>query len=599
MSGKYFAFFILVLGFLFCSSQKSTVERKRDFAEATVPEFSGLAGVVIGPNGEVTLSWLSAQDLTSLPSAMVYEICLSLVPGGCLANFTANYTTVPGATQYTLTNLSAGVTYYAVVRARNEWGISDNNQVEKSFSVPGWFSYWGSSANNNEKVLAVASANDGYLFCLEFSVPTFNPNDFPLLAHLIPKIPYPGSSGGAKQSMVVKINLSGKAEWFSFIGQSSSVYHQCRDIAFVSDGFVVLLQVNGSISSLDGKTPINHYSGGEDILLVKFSLSGNLLWYTFWGGSQNETPEKMDILPSGKILVLGTADGPHGVPLIGYAYQGNRDALFVNFSAHGAYESHLYLGASSEQYGIALALANERVALGLYSDGNFTVNGQNPNLAHSFGSKLGFAVVVFTNNFVYNWHTFFGTNSGDVLLKGLVYQSGGWFFLAQTSQDIAVFDGKNPLVSRFGDQDMLLGRYSDAGQLQWFTYMGSVNNESAVGIVRLGDGVLVGGNCEGNIPLYLGNSPRYNFGGEGDICLFAFNSQGGLLWYSFSSLPGLDSLYYFILASQGNLLFGGSYSGQPAADSLNGIFKIGVTNKNSAIYSAGLLLNLNQEGKIR
>ena len=45
------------------------------------------------------------------------------------------YTTVAGATSYTITNLTPGNPYYFVVRAQDQAGNIDTNKVEKSATV--------------------------------------------------------------------------------------------------------------------------------------------------------------------------------------------------------------------------------------------------------------------------------------------------------------------------------------------------------------------------------------------------------------------------------------------------------------------------------
>ena len=71
--------------------------------------------------GEIYLSWTAGSDNLTTTGNLVYEICQSLVNGGCDA-FTATYTTAAAALNRNVTGLTSSTTYYYRAKTRDEAG---------------------------------------------------------------------------------------------------------------------------------------------------------------------------------------------------------------------------------------------------------------------------------------------------------------------------------------------------------------------------------------------------------------------------------------------------------------------------------------------
>lgn len=77
-----------------------------------------------------TLRWNPATDDRTPSSAIVYDIYQATSPGG--EDFeTPTYTSPADAGSYTTPDLSPGVSYYFVVRARDQDGNRDPNLTER------------------------------------------------------------------------------------------------------------------------------------------------------------------------------------------------------------------------------------------------------------------------------------------------------------------------------------------------------------------------------------------------------------------------------------------------------------------------------------
>lgn len=117
---------------------RATLRRVRVLDRAP-PRFAGLLRAttcIPGPAGgegrssRYTLAWAPADDNVTPRSRLVYEVYQATAPGG--EDFSApTYAAPRGATSFATPLLAADVTYYFVVRARDEAGNRDSNAVER------------------------------------------------------------------------------------------------------------------------------------------------------------------------------------------------------------------------------------------------------------------------------------------------------------------------------------------------------------------------------------------------------------------------------------------------------------------------------------
>lgn len=120
-----------------------TVQAQPPGGDTTPPVFAGLVSAVTctpGPvrPGEMTpyhLSWHAAHDDVTPSSEIVYDIFMSTTSGG--ENFNQpTWTSTPGATKFQTPDLPVQSAYYFVVRARDQAGNEDSNDVEREGVSP-------------------------------------------------------------------------------------------------------------------------------------------------------------------------------------------------------------------------------------------------------------------------------------------------------------------------------------------------------------------------------------------------------------------------------------------------------------------------------
>jgi alpha-tubulin suppressor-like RCC1 family protein len=100
--------------------------------DSQAPTFGGAQAASGVSASQITVSWAAATDSVTAPASLVYEVCRTAEPDGCVNQFTASEVTPPGVTSFTMGGLAEGTRYYFVVRARDEAGNLDRNTSEVS-----------------------------------------------------------------------------------------------------------------------------------------------------------------------------------------------------------------------------------------------------------------------------------------------------------------------------------------------------------------------------------------------------------------------------------------------------------------------------------
>lgn len=115
----------------------NTVEKSAKTASSPdilPPTFAGLESATALGARSIDLRWSSATDDTSKADGIFYDVFTATTSGG--EDFTSpSFSTLGGATSFTLTGLTPLTTYYVVVRARDQAGNQDKNVVERTIKT--------------------------------------------------------------------------------------------------------------------------------------------------------------------------------------------------------------------------------------------------------------------------------------------------------------------------------------------------------------------------------------------------------------------------------------------------------------------------------
>ena len=185
---------------------------------------------------------------------------------------------------------------------------------------------------------------------------------------------------------VLKLDPNGAYVWHTFYGSNSPLREFVQDIQYdsVGHGLFLIGTVAGNFNGPGNTAPLNPYSGGYDVVIMRLSVQGGYLWHTFYGSTANEYGNGSQLGTDGSIYAAITSggywDGPGGIHPIGQFVGNPYDAGFLKLSPSGSYQWHAFFGASGDDQGTNMTLQgggrNRVIGVG-YSDATWNA----PNTA--------------------------------------------------------------------------------------------------------------------------------------------------------------------------------------------------------------------------
>lgn len=282
---------------------------------------------------------------------------------------------------------------------------------------------------------------------------------------------------------LVKFNAAGARIYGTYFGGSDSDYAQ--RIAVHDAGYTI---IGGGTRSLTGMATTGAHQtvhgGGDEAFMAKFSLSGQRIWCTYYGGAGSELLGGLDIGSDESIAFCGTTNSTNNIALPNadqYALSGPQDGFAGRFSSNGGRIWASYVGGTA-------------------SDGAYDI---------AFLGTLSVGITGFTN-------------SANRLAKAV----------AGTAD-----------ITWNGGKDAYLARYSESGAKLWATYHGGPADDYGHGIAY-GDlnKVVICGATQSTSGMATPGAAQPNLGGESDAFVASFTVSNGVkLWSTYNGGPDLDS----------------------------------------------------------
>ncbi|MCR9144060.1 MAG: hypothetical protein NXI24_17565 [bacterium] len=233
-----------------------------------------------------------------------------------------------------------------------------------------WYSFFGTSLNDSvvgvqrfafEPLFSGRSAeNDRFVIAGSLL------QDLPTYAGLTPSRPYVGGT----DMYTLSFDRSGRVLQYAFYGTSGT--EGLAAFQVMRSGEIFLGASTGAdIPLFEGLAPLNAYSAGADIWLVRLNVDGSVRSHRFIGSSANENNTKLTETINGD-LALGlalAADANFGVTPA-YANAGGPDATFLRIDSADVIQAQAFYGGAGTEAVEALAPT---------VDGGVILGGEAPN----------------------------------------------------------------------------------------------------------------------------------------------------------------------------------------------------------------------------
>ncbi len=379
------------------------------------------------------------------------------------------------------------------------------------------------------------------------------------------------------------------ATWGTYLGGTQNDYGH----GLVRDGDFVYLAGETQSSPFPTTTGVTQTAAGgsRDAFLSKFTVNGDLVWSTYFGGSGSDVAEDIDV-SNGAIYLAGHTTG--NLPVTAGAHQStygnNTDAFLAKFNDNGILEWATYYGGGEldEGYDVAVDNAGNIVMTGATETSEFPVSNIIATTGAYQTSKGGNEdafVVKFTSAGIRIWGTYVGgsdtergynidtDSNNDIVITGETYGGSSFNeFPVGSSAGYTAF--QTTQGGGFGDKDAFIFKLSPDGASRRFgTFFGGENIERGYGIaVDPMDNIIITGNVNGDdLPVTFGTI-QFFWGGGGswgnsDAFLAKFDATGDRLWSTYYGGGDYD-LGFSVHAPDNNKII---IAGETASSNLPGL----------------------------
>ncbi|WP_461137332.1 beta strand repeat-containing protein, partial [Spirosoma terrae] len=335
---------------------------------------------------------------------------------------------------------------------------------------------------------------DGYFKVVNGEVYIFGntgSNDFPVTN---------GSTfGGTTDAQLTKLNASGNIVFSTYLGGNGQ------------DSPSGIEVVNGEIhllfNTLSTNFPVTNgstFGGGSDIAYMKLSASGNILFSTYLGGSENDTSSPNIKVSGGKVYIVGYTESPNFPVTNGSTYNGGTDVFYTRLSASGTIEFSSYYGGTAYDEAINFDFENGEAYLIVttYSSDFPVTNGSSIN-----NNELDMVYMKINSSDAVAFASYVGGSGVEVTTDLKVINGEGYFVGYTDSPDYPVTNG-----SVFGGiTDIVYTKFAANGTIAVSTYIAANRLERAYGFDVVDGEIHIVGTTEStvsNYPVTNGTRPR-------------------------------------------------------------------------------------------
>ncbi|MFO0357606.1 MAG: SBBP repeat-containing protein, partial [Sphingobacteriaceae bacterium] len=348
--------------------------------------------------------------------------------------------------------------------------------------------------------------------------------------------------------------------WGTFYGGSDSAEGPMSiDIDINGSVFVTGYTTSTNFPLQNAGTFFQALNGGfYDVFILKFSNNGNLLWATYYGGSDNDFSNFICADSNGNIFITGnTLSANFPLQNSGTFFQGiivdNVEAFILKFDNSGNRLWATYYGGSGNEEGNSICTDSNGnlFVTGYVSSNDFPV--QNTGTFFQ-GTLSGFSdafILKFDNNGNRLWATYYSGSNQDRANAICADSNGNVFVTGYTqSTNFPVQNTGTFFQGTFGGGllDLFILKFDNNGNRLWATYYGGSNNDQGNSICTDSNGnvFVAGKTTSADFPVQnAGTFFQGTLNGGSDAFILKFSNNGNRLWATYFGGSGNDEYSFF------------------------------------------------------
>ena len=330
---------------------------------------------------------------------------------------------------------------------------------------------------------------------------------------------------GFQDVWVIKLNSSGTLLWQKALGGSAEDGFRWAEVlpdnSYIMAGYT--FSNNGNVSG-------NH--GSADIWIVKLSSSGDVQWQKCFGGTNDDRPRTIQLIPGNQFLIIGGTLSNNGDVT---GNHGNADAWIFKIDNTGALLTQKFYGGSAEDVAFKAVIANNGnyIIMGATRSVDGDVTGYHGSAAGSERDTWIFSIDPISLSL--NWQKCIGGSDSDSPTD-MIKNSNGDVIVSSST-----FSTDGDAITSRGYVDVLCTSITANGVINWSRcvggagidhnncmYLNSIDNSVVfVGVTDSPDG----GDVQGHH-------------GSGDGWIVKINSFGNVVWQRCMGGSGVDRAYF-------------------------------------------------------
>lgn len=347
--------------------------------------------------------------------------------------------------------------------------------------------------------------------------------------------------------------------WSSYLGGSQE--DAANDLTIDGTGNIYVCGNSLSIDFPLRGTSANR--GRQNMVIAKFSASGQHLWSTYFGGERDEVAKTIVWDGSSQLLYVGGWSSSPSVILdapFPNRAGGAFDAVVLAFTTDGTFVRGTFLGGSREELINALAVRRDGslVAVGRTNSRDFPI--AQAQQATITGDNDIFVTVLALPTLSVLWSTYYGGTAFDEAYGVTTSPTGSVFVTGVTvSTDFPTANAYQPVAQPLDNAFVLA--LSSSGRRLWSTYLGGSDYDLGNRIVYWnGSLILAGTTSSSDFPIIGDSIAQREKSGFNDAFIASFRETGEFLWSTFWGGRAAESGFSLCVLNDGSIALAGSTS---------------------------------------
>lgn len=219
-------------------------------------------------------------------------------------------------------------------------------KISIATGFPIWSTYYGGSGYDEPVGITLDKNNN------IFVVGTTMSTNFPVLN------PFQTILKGISDIFVLKLNADLTVAWSTYIGSTKDDDGNGIGVDTVGNCIILGTSKKNNYPMLNAWQPV--YGGAGDVVISKFSTTGNLLWSTYAGGSGTEDGNSIAVDRAGNVIATGYTLST-AFPLVNATqsvFGGTHDAFILRYTNSGKCLFSTYYGGSGTEHARSIAVDN-------------------------------------------------------------------------------------------------------------------------------------------------------------------------------------------------------------------------------------------------